>query len=194
MRDPNDPPRDVTGRPLQLRDVDLDTVLEATGIDREQLDRVAAMMASSQRTVVCWAMGLTQHKHAVPTITEITNVLLMRGMIGKPGAGLCPVRGHSNVQGDRTMGINERPRPAFLQALGREFGFRAPEHHGLDTVATIEGMREGQVKVFFALGGNFLSATPDTEATAEALREELERREREAEALAAEAAGLRTAS
>jgi anaerobic selenocysteine-containing dehydrogenase len=87
------------------RAVDIDTVLEATGIDRAQLESMAKIMAGSERTVVCWAMGLTQHRHAVPTISEITNVLLMRGMIGKPGAGLCPVRGHSNVQGDRTMGI-----------------------------------------------------------------------------------------
>lgn len=154
----------------RTRDVDLDTVLEATGIDREQLERVAAMMASSQRTVVCWAMGLTQHKHAVPTITEITNVLLMRGMIGKPGAGLCPVRGHSNVQGDRTMGIWEKMPERFLKNLDDRFGIHSPREHGLDTVGAIRAMRDGNARVFMAMGGNFASATPDTEVTEAALR------------------------
>lgn len=153
----------------RTRDVDLGVVLEATGIDREQLDRVAAMMASSQRTVVCWAMGLTQHKHAVPTITEITNVLLMRGMIGKPGAGLCPVRGHSNVQGDRTMGIWEKMPERFLKNLDDRFGIHSPREHGLDTVGAIRAMRDGNAKVFMAMGGNFASATPDTEVTEAAL-------------------------
>lgn len=154
----------------RTRDVDLDTVREATGIEREQLDRVAAMMASSQRTIVCWAMGLTQHKHAVPTITEITNLLLMRGMIGKPGAGLCPVRGHSNVQGDRTMGIWEKMPERFLTNLDKRFGIHSPREHGLDTVGAIRAMRDGNAKVFMAMGGNFASATPDTAVTEAALR------------------------
>ena len=110
----------------QTRAVDIDTVLEATGITREQLDRVAQMFISSERTVACWAMGLTQHHHAVAMISEVTNVLLMRGMIGKPGAGLCPVRGHSNVQGDRTMGIWEKMPETFLEALDSEFGIVSP--------------------------------------------------------------------
>ncbi|WP_434385972.1 FdhF/YdeP family oxidoreductase [Melittangium boletus] len=153
-----------------LAGVSWDDVVEESGISREQVELVAGWLAETDRVIWCWAMGLTQHKNAVGNIQELVNLALVRGAIGKPGAGLCPVRGHSNVQGDRTMGINERPRPAFLQALGKEFGFTAPEHHGLDTVATIGAMRDGKVKVFFALGGNFLSATPDTEATAEALR------------------------
>jgi anaerobic selenocysteine-containing dehydrogenase len=103
----------------RTRAVDIDTVLEATGIDRAQLELVAKMMAASQRTIVCWAMGLTQHRHAVPMISEIAD--LMRGMIGKPGAGLCPVRGHSNVQGDRTMGIWEQMPEEFLAALDARF-------------------------------------------------------------------------
>jgi molybdopterin-dependent oxidoreductase alpha subunit len=115
-------------------------------------------------------MGLTQHKHAVATIQEIVNLVLLRGSIGKPGAGLCPVRGHSNVQGDRTVGIVEKPAAWFLDALGREFGFDPPRRHGFDTVAAIRAMRDGRAKVFFALGGNFLSATPDTEVTAAALK------------------------
>ncbi|QZY44611.1 FdhF/YdeP family oxidoreductase [Mycolicibacterium austroafricanum] len=154
----------------RTRAVDLDTVLEAAGIDRAQLDRVAAMMATSQRIVVCWAMGLTQHKHAVPSISEISNVLLMRGMIGKPGAGLCPVRGHSNVQGDRTMGIWEKMPERFLAALDARFGIASPRDHGYDTVDAIRAMRDGKATVFMAMGGNFVSATPDTAVTESALR------------------------
>ena len=112
------------------RSVDIDAVLAATGITHAQLRRVADMVALSRRTVVCWAMGLTQHTHAVATIGEITNVLLMRGMIGKPGAGVCPVRGHSNVQGDRTMGIWERPPESFLAAMDSRFGITSPRRHG----------------------------------------------------------------
>jgi molybdopterin-dependent oxidoreductase alpha subunit len=112
---------------------------------------------------------LTQHQHAVGNIQEVVNLLLLRGMFGKPGAGACPVRGHSNVQGDRTMGIIERP-PPWTRAMGERFGFESPTHHGLDVVGTIMAMRDGALRVFFALGGNFLSATPDTELTAWALR------------------------
>jgi molybdopterin-dependent oxidoreductase alpha subunit len=115
-------------------------------------------------------MGLTQHKNAVANIQEIVNLLLLRGQIGQTGAGVCPVRGHSNVQGDRTMGIWERPTAAFLDALAREFNFEPPRAHGFDTVEAIKAMHAGKAKVFFAMGGNFLSATPDTEYTAEALR------------------------
>ena len=153
-----------------IRAVDIDTVLAATGITGEQLDRVTAMMAKSRRTVVCWAMGLTQHVHSVPSIAEITNVLLLRGMIGKPGAGVCPVRGHSNVQGDRTMGIWEKPPEAFLAALDGRFGISAPRRHGYDTVEAIRAMRDGRAGVFIGLGGNFASATPDTTVTEAALR------------------------
>ena len=151
------------------RAVDLDAVLEATGIDSAQLDRVAEMVIASERTVVCWAMGLTQHRHAVPMISEIANVLLLRGMIGKPGAGLCPVRGHSNVQGDRTMGIWEQMPEEFLAALDAEFGIASPREHGLDTVDAIRAMRDGRAKVFMGMGGNFALATPDTAVTETAL-------------------------
>jgi molybdopterin-dependent oxidoreductase alpha subunit len=154
----------------QTRAVDLDTVLEATGIDREQLERVAQMLISSQRTVFCWAMGLTQHRHAVATIGEATNLLLMRGMIGKPGAGVCPVRGHSNVQGDRTMGIWEQMPEEFLAALDARFGISSPRTHGHDVVNAIRAMRDGHASVFIGMGGNFVSATPDTEVTEAALR------------------------
>src|SRR5690606_10982499 len=130
----------------------------------------AELIAGSQRIIVCWAMGLTQHRHAVATIEEATNVLLLRGMIGKPGAGLCPVRGHSNVQGDRTMGIWEKAPDFFLDALDREFGITSPREHGYDTVDGIRAMRDGRAKVFVGMGGNFVSATPDTEVTEAALR------------------------
>jgi molybdopterin-dependent oxidoreductase alpha subunit len=152
------------------RAVDLDTVTEATGIDREQLERVAQMLIASQRTVFFWAMGLTQHRHAVATIGEATNLLLMRGMIGKPGAGVCPVRGHSNVQGDRTMGIWEQMPEEFLAALDSRFGITSPRTHGHDVVDAIRAMRDGHARVFIGMGGNFASATPDTDVTEAALR------------------------
>ena len=122
------------------------------------------------RTIVCWAMGLTQHKAAVATIREIVNLQALRGNIGKPGAGLAPIRGHSNVQGDRTMGIWEKPRPAFLDALETEFGIPMPREDGHDVVDAIRAMRDGRAHVFFALGGNFVSAVSDTDVTIAALR------------------------
>ncbi|MFS8103610.1 FdhF/YdeP family oxidoreductase [Lentzea alba] len=154
-----------------VRDLDWDGVLTATGLTREQITRVAGMFVDSQRTIACWAMGLTQHKHSVPTIREVTNVMFLRGMIGKPGAGLCPVRGHSNVQGDRTMGIYEKMPEKFLLALETEFGIPVPRKHGFDTVDAINAMRHGRGKVFIAMGGNFVSATPDTPVTEKALEQ-----------------------
>ncbi|HYO99862.1 MAG TPA: FdhF/YdeP family oxidoreductase [Pyrinomonadaceae bacterium] len=147
-----------------------DEITEGSGISRVQIEEAARLFIESNRTIFCWAMGLTQHRNAVANIQEIVNLLLLRGQLGKPGAGACPVRGHSNVQGDRTMGIWERPTPAFLDALAREFSFEPPRAHGFDTVEAIKAMHAGRAKVFFAMGGNFLSATPDTEYTAEALR------------------------
>jgi molybdopterin-dependent oxidoreductase alpha subunit len=153
-----------------LRVTNWNELIEQSGVSREEMREAARVLIESKRTIVCWAMGLTQHKNAVANIQEIVNLLLLRGQIGKPGAGACPVRGHSNVQGDRTMGIWERPADTFLDALAREFDFEPPRRHGLDTVETIKAMHERRVKLFFAVGGNFLSATPDTEFTAEALR------------------------
>ncbi|MEU8570084.1 FdhF/YdeP family oxidoreductase [Streptomyces pathocidini] len=144
--------------------------LRATGLSRPAIEQALRMVLQSRRIIVCWAMGLTQHKHSVPSIQEIVNFLLLRGNIGRPGAGVCPVRGHSNVQGDRTMGIFERPSPAFLDALEREFGFAPPREHGLDTVRSIHALRDGSAKVFFAMGGNFVAASPDTEVTEAAMR------------------------
>ncbi|NUS44175.1 MAG: FdhF/YdeP family oxidoreductase [Mycobacteriaceae bacterium] len=153
-----------------LRAVNLDTVVEATGLSTAELERTAAALAASRRTIFCWAMGLTQHRHGVATIEEATNLLLMRGMIGKPGAGVCPVRGHSNVQGDRTMGIYEKMPESFLAALDRELGIRSPREPGLDTVDAVRAMRDGRARVFMAMGGNFAAATPDTAVTEAALR------------------------
>lgn len=152
------------------RAADWDETLAATGLDRSEIERALEMVLASERTIVCWAMGLTQHKHSVPTIREVVNLLLLRGNIGRPGAGVCPVRGHSNVQGDRTMGIFERPAAAFLDALDKEFGIVSPRHHGFDVVRSIQALRDGEAKVFFAMGGNFVGATPDTEVTEAAMR------------------------
>ncbi|MFJ9925331.1 FdhF/YdeP family oxidoreductase [Streptomyces misionensis] len=152
------------------RSADWEETLTATGLSRAEIEQALEMVLASRRTIVCWAMGLTQHKHSVPTIREVVNFLLLRGNIGRPGAGVCPVRGHSNVQGDRTMGIFERPAPGFLDALEAEFGFAPPREHGYDVVRAIRALRDGEAKVFFAMGGNFVSASPDTEVTEAAMR------------------------
>ncbi|OEJ31518.1 FdhF/YdeP family oxidoreductase [Streptomyces subrutilus] len=152
------------------QEADWAETLTATGLTRPEIERALDMILASRRTIVCWAMGLTQHKHAVATIREVVNLLLLRGDIGRPGAGVCPVRGHSNVQGDRTMGIFERPAPAFLDALDREFSITSPRHHGFDVVRSIQALRDGEAKVLFAMGGNFVGATPDTEVTEAAIR------------------------
>jgi molybdopterin-dependent oxidoreductase alpha subunit len=152
-----------------LRTLQWPELLEESGVDRLTLDRLVDTWRSSRRLIACWAMGLTQHKHAVANIQEVVNLLLLGGHMGRPGAGACPVRGHSNVQGDRTMGIFEKP-PAWTQKCSDIFGFQAPREEGLDVVGTIEAMRDGRVQALVALGGNFLSAAPDTEATAQGLR------------------------
>ncbi|MCW2874125.1 FdhF/YdeP family oxidoreductase [Actinacidiphila oryziradicis] len=152
------------------RATDWDEVQRATGLDQDRIDKLLALVLDAKSIVVCWAMGLTQHKHSVPTIREVVNFLLLRGNIGRPGAGVCPVRGHSNVQGDRTMGVFERPSAAFLDALDREFGITSPREHGYDVVRAIRALRDGDAKVFFAMGGNFVSASPDTDVTEAAMR------------------------
>jgi molybdopterin-dependent oxidoreductase alpha subunit len=148
--------------------LDWPAVTAATGLTRAEIETAAGMFADSPATIVCWAMGLTQGPHAVATIQEIVNVQLLRGMIGRPGAGLCPVRGHSNVQGDRTMGIWHEP-PSWLAPLGEALGVAMPAARGYDTVDTIRAMRDGRVRVFASLGGNFAAATPDTAVTEAAL-------------------------
>src|SRR6185436_349041 len=153
-----------------LKEASWDEIVEQSGISREQIREAAALFITSDRTICCWAMGLTQHKNAVANIQEIVNLLLLRGQIGKPGAGACPVRGHSNVQGDRTMGIYEQPSDEFLDRLGQAFDFSPPRKPGHDVVGAIDAMLKGECKVFFAMGGNFAAASPDTKATAQALR------------------------
>jgi len=150
--------------------LDWDVVTASTGLSRAQITELGEMLRDSDRTVFCWAMGLTQHRNGVATIKEIVNVALAQGNIGKPGAGLLPVRGHSNVQGDRTMGIWERPPQIFLDALQKEFGFDPPRENGRDVVDSIRGMCDGEIDVFVGLGGNFAQATPDADVTFEALR------------------------
>ncbi|SEK33103.1 FdhF/YdeP family oxidoreductase [Streptacidiphilus jiangxiensis] len=154
----------------EAKSTDWAEVRAATGLPDSQIQELAELVRKSEKIIVCWAMGLTQHKHSVPTIREVVNFLLLRGNVGRPGAGVCPVRGHSNVQGDRTMGIFERPSAAFLDALGKEFHFEPPREHGMDVVQSIRGMRDGKVRVFFAMGGNFVAASPDTEVTEAAMR------------------------
>ena len=150
-----------------LAHLDERAVLEATGLRVEEIDELTARYLKADKVIITWAMGLTQHKKAVPTIKEIINLLLLRGNIGKPGAGASPIRGHSNVQGDRTMGIWEKMPPAFLDAIEKEFGFNPPREEGVDSVAAIHSMRDGNLKVWVALGGNLVAAVSDT-AVAEA--------------------------
>ncbi|MFC5381085.1 FdhF/YdeP family oxidoreductase [Aquipuribacter nitratireducens] len=145
-------------------------VLAATGLTRAAIEQLADRFESSRRTIVCWAMGLTQHRHSVATLREVVNVLLLQGNLGRPGAGVCPVRGHSNVQGDRTMGIFERMPEWFHDRIDEEFRFTSPRVHGYDTVAAIEAMRDGRARFFMGMGGNFVRATPDSAVTERALR------------------------
>ncbi|WP_104163161.1 FdhF/YdeP family oxidoreductase [Cryobacterium sp. N22] len=152
-----------------LAQVDEAAVLDATGLQVADIDELTARYLRAEKVIITWAMGLTQHKKGVATIKEIINLLLLRGNIGKPGAGASPIRGHSNVQGDRTMGIWEQMPPAFLDALEREFGFDPPRKHGMDSVETIRGLRDGQIKVFMALGGNLVGAISDTQAAEAAM-------------------------
>jgi len=153
-----------------INSVNLDTCILESGLSKSQIEEAADLIANKSKIIICWAMGLTQHENGVDNIQEVVNLLLLKGAIGKPGAGTCPVRGHSNVQGDRTMGIWEAPKEGFLKNLDKVFQIKSPRKHGHSTVDAIVAMHEGKGKVFFAMGGNFLSATPDTDYTAEALR------------------------
>ncbi|WP_036666403.1 FdhF/YdeP family oxidoreductase [Paludibacterium yongneupense] len=153
-----------------LRSESWPMLVEESGVARDDIEELAAIYARGRAVIATWGMGLTQHKNAVQTIRLLSNLMMMRGNIGRRGAGLCPVRGHSNVQGDRTVGIEEKPDEAFLRRLGEVYDFTPPREHGLDVVATIEAMRRGDVKVFVGLGGNFAMATPDTPRTWEGLR------------------------
>jgi molybdopterin-dependent oxidoreductase alpha subunit len=153
-----------------LRSESWDDIFAESGVAREQLEQLAQVYIKGKAVIATWGMGLTQHKNSLPAIQMLSNLMMMRGNIGRLGAGLCPVRGHSNVQGDRTVGIEEKPSKAFLDRLGKAFDFEPPREHGYDVVETIKAMLEGKVKVFIGLGGNFSIATPDTPLTFEALR------------------------
>ena len=147
-----------------------DQIVEQSGLTQQQIEDAANHYLSAERVICTWAMGLTQHRHSVATIQEITNLMLLRGQIGKPGAGLCPVRGHSNVQGDRTMGINEKVIPAFHDKLDKVFDIKSPRSHGHNTVQAIQAMLDGKSRAFIGMGGNFAAATPDTPRTEQALQ------------------------
>ena len=136
-----------------------------SGLSKDEIRHAATMYKRGERVIMCWAMGINQHKHSVATVQEIVNVQLLRGNVGKPGAGLSPVRGHSNVQGDRTVGINEVPPKALLDALENKFNFAVPRERGHNTIQAIQAMESGESKVFIGLGGNFAQATPDTPRT-----------------------------
>lgn len=153
-----------------LQQYNLDDLAKEAGVPLSQIREAAEMLKYKSRIITCWAMGITQHTNGVDTVKEIVNLTLLKGSIGKPGAGLCPVRGHSNVQGNRTMMIYDKPYEKQLDKLKEVFGFEPPREHGYDVVDSIKAMHQGKVKVFFAMGGNFLSATPDTNFTAAAMR------------------------
>ena len=163
--------RDADAYRALVQDTPWPEIVRMSGVGESEIRSLGTtLLDGSRKLITCWAMGLTQHRNAVATIREVVNVHLLLGAIGRPGAGLCPVRGHSNVQGDRTMGIFEKMPESFLASLDHECGIRSPRAHGYDTVAAIHAMHDGAAKVFFALGGNFLQASPDTGFTAEALR------------------------
>ncbi|MGJ7514963.1 FdhF/YdeP family oxidoreductase [Pseudomonas baetica] len=163
----------TSGMDAYLAQVDATTwahIEQQSGMTLADIELAARMYARAKRVIMCWAMGLTQHTHSVPTLQEVINLMLLRGNVGRPGAGLSPVRGHSNVQGDRTMGINELAPTELLDALEKRFGFKPPRAHGHNTVMAISAMEQGRAKVFIGLGGNFAQATPDTPRTHAALR------------------------
>lgn len=154
----------------ELEGCNTDHLIRRSGVQSATVSQVVDVLAEKTRIIACWAMGLTQHLNAVDNIREVVNLLLLKGSIGKPGSGTCPVRGHSNVQGDRTMGIYEKPSVEFLESLQKVFQFDPPMKHGYDTVEAIDAMNKRKAKVFFAMGGNFVSAAPDTQLTFDALR------------------------
>ncbi|MGY2185468.1 FdhF/YdeP family oxidoreductase [Pseudomonas sp. SDO5591_S426] len=163
----------TSGMDAYLAEVDATSwehIEQQSGMTLADIELAARMYARAKRVIMCWAMGLTQHTHSVATLQEVINLMLLRGNVGRPGAGLSPVRGHSNVQGDRTMGINELAPKELLDALEKRFSFTPPREHGHNTVMAISAMEQGRAKVFIGLGGNFAQATPDTPRTHAALR------------------------
>ena len=155
----------------EIKSQDYHSLVERTGLEVSQIEVLIDWLCKKDKIIACWAMGLTQHVNAVDNIQEIVNLLLLKGSIGKEGAGTCPVRGHSNVQGDRSMGIWEKPSKQFLDTLAATFGFEPPRKHGVDVVQAIALMHKEPGKYFISLGGNFLSAAPDTDYTTQALEQ-----------------------
>jgi molybdopterin-dependent oxidoreductase alpha subunit len=145
-------------------------ILFASGLERAQIERVAKIYMQAKSVIICYGMGITQHRLGTQAVQQVANLLLMRGNFGRPGAGICPVRGHSNVQGDRTVGIDEKPSATFLANIEKVFGFQPPQHHGHSVVDSLQAMIDGKSKVFISLGGNFAAATPDTNITFAAMR------------------------
>jgi formate dehydrogenase major subunit len=153
-----------------LRRTSWDDILSVSGLPRDQLQRVANIYMRAQAVIVCYGMGITQHRLGTPNVQQTVNLLLLRGNIGKLGAGICPVRGHSNVQGDRTMGIDEKPKPELLDQIKKVFGFEPPRARGHHVVNAVQAMVDGRAKVFIGLGGNFVRAVPDWPAAEAAMR------------------------
>ena len=143
-----------------MKEVSWEDIVEQSESRGEQIEAAAQIFIESERTIFCWAMGLTQHKNAVANIQEIVNLMLLRGQVGKPGAGFCPVRGHSNVQGDRTMGIWERPTEAFLDKLGSEFGFEPPRDHGSTRSKRFRRCMRDERECFLRSAGIFFRQRP----------------------------------
>ena len=153
-----------------LRHTSWDDILRVSGLSREQLERIAAIYMGADAVIICYGMGITQHRRGSANVQQIANLLLLRGNFGKPGAGICPVRGHSNVQGDRTMGIDEKPRPELLDQIEKVFGFSPPRAHGHTVVDAVQAMIDGRAKVFIGMGGNFVAAVPDSPIAEAAMR------------------------
>jgi molybdopterin-dependent oxidoreductase alpha subunit len=153
-----------------LRRTEWNDILRACGLPRDQLQRVAAIYIGARTVIICYGMGITQHRCGTANVQQIANLLLLRGQFGKPGAGICPVRGHSNVQGDRTVGIDEKPKPELLDQLTKVFNFEPPRAHGHNVVAAVQAMADGRSKVFIGLGGNFVAAVPDKTIAEAAMR------------------------
>ena len=149
---------------------DWNEIVQVSGITQAQIRRCAEIYIRSKATVICYGMGLTQHQYGSTLLQQVANLLLLRGNFGKPGAGIGPIRGHSNVQGDRTVGIDEKPKPAYLDRVQQVFGFDPPREHGHHVVESIEAMLDGSAKVFIGMGGNFIHAVPDTPRAYEAMR------------------------
>src|SRR6202035_106860 len=153
-----------------LRRTTWDDILRVSGLSFAHIQRMATIYTNAKSVIVCYGMGITQHRHGSENVQQIVNLLLLRGNFGKPGAGICPVRGHSNVQGDRTVGIDEKPKPELLDQIERVFGFKPPHAHGHNVVHAVQAMVEGGVKAFIGMGGNFIAAVPDKPIAEAAMR------------------------